>query len=104
MRTHVILADMKAQYSHPTQGGFSGMGSWYKLESKTSHPQGVAHTHHGDIIFYQQRCFLSALFKDAHGLSMGGSQKPNSIHTEQPVSRFDGALSRDSIEEQSGLI
>jgi heme-degrading monooxygenase HmoA len=85
----------------PNPSGFLGMHSWHKLEYEKSHPQGFTHTHHRDIVFYQQRGFLSALFKDAHGLGMGGSQEPNSIHAEQPVSRFDGALSRDSVKEQS---
>lgn len=77
------------------------MDSWHKLEYKKSHARGFTHTHHGDIVFYQQRGFLSALFKNAHGFSMGGSQKPNSIHAEQSVSRFDGALPRDSIKQRS---
>lgn len=77
------------------------MDSWHKVELKRSHPWGFTHTHHGDIVLYQERRLLSTLLKNAHGLRMGGSKKPNSVHTEQPVSRFDGALSRERVKEQS---
>lgn len=86
--------------SFPLQSSLSGMDDdmYYSFGITT---EGLARTHYWDVVFYQQRCFLSTLFENTHGFSMRGSQKSNSIHTEQPIARFNCALSEGRTEEQS---